>query len=110
MKTGSGTFNGIMIPQNLKIVVVLLVLVFTGNSILSGVNSITSCCEVNQPVNESQDPENEVNFFDDQDLMNRCQAGKIIFPDKTEKPGRVIFFRLNHTVEVVSPPPKTFRS
>jgi hypothetical protein len=97
-----------MIHQNLQIAVILLVLVFTGTNIASVVFSSPYGCELNQPVNESQDPENEVKLFDDQDVMSRSLNRNSLFPDKTEKSGKKNFLRLNHTLEVVSPPPETF--
>ena len=97
-----------MIHQNLQIAVILLVLVFTGTNIVPNVLSSSYGSELNQPVNETQDPENEVKLFDDQDLMNKCLARNILFPDKSEKSGMQIFFRFNHTLEVVSPPPEIY--
>jgi hypothetical protein len=97
-----------MIHRNLQIAIIFLILVFTGSNILPDVLSTSVAVDVNQPVQESQDNEKPEKLSDEQELMNRSLILHIHFPVNTDAIGRIVVFSLDHTLEVNSPPPKTF--
>lgn len=95
-----------MIYGPMKVMLVVLLLVFTGRTIFSGFFSDQVTCEMNQPMQESQETGNENTPFDDP-FINGWISEVLTsgyFQPVTENHYTVYF--PEPFIDIVSPPPE----
>ena len=98
-----------MFQKHAQIIIILLVLVFSGTNFATGIRFDPVAEEVSQPAGESSsDMEADKKMNDDQDRSSSFSVASCYCLNKSKSGIHYVILQSDHTLEVISPPPESF--